>query len=200
MPNGYTIIDGRGHLVGRLASVVAKQLLEGKKLVVVRAEEMNISGSLYRNKVKWMRFLKKRLSTNPKKGPFHQRAPSKMFYRVVRGMVPHKTKRGECALARLKVFEGIPSPYDRQKRMVVPDALKVVRIKPGRDFCVLGELATHAGWKHYALIKDLEATRKEKAAAFYDAKKKDLAASAATRKAKSAELKDVDAQLAELGY
>ena len=70
MPNGYTIIDGRGHLVGRLASVVAKQLLEGKKLVVVRAEEMNISGSLYRNKVKWMRFLKKRLSTNPKKGPY----------------------------------------------------------------------------------------------------------------------------------
>lgn len=123
-----------------------------------------------------------------------------MFYRVVRGMVPHKTRRGECALGRLKVFEGIPSPYDRQKKMVVPDALKVVRLKPGRDFCVLGELATHAGWKHYGLIKDLETTRKQKAAEFYDAKKKDLAAVSATKKAKSAELKDVDAQLAELGY
>jgi ribosomal protein L13 len=46
MPNGYTVIDGRGHLVGRLASIVAKQLLQGKKIVVVRSEEMNISGSV----------------------------------------------------------------------------------------------------------------------------------------------------------
>lgn len=39
-------------------------------------------------------------------------------------MIPHKTKRGEAALARLKVYEGIPPPYDKIKRMVVPDALK----------------------------------------------------------------------------
>ena len=155
---------------------------------------------MHRNKVKWMRFLKKRLSTNPKKGPFHQRAPSKMFFRVVRGMVPHKTRRGELALGRLKVFEGIPSPYDRQKRMVVPEALKVVRIKPGRNFCVLGELATHAGWKHYQLIKDLEATRKEQSAAFYQDKKKDQKAVDDAKKAKASELADIDAKLAVFGY
>jgi hypothetical protein len=39
-------------------------------------------------------------------------------------MIPHKTKRGEAALARLKVYEGVPPPYDRTKRMVIPDALK----------------------------------------------------------------------------
>lgn len=39
------VIDGKGHLLGRLASVVAKQLLFGKKVVVVRAEAMIISGS-----------------------------------------------------------------------------------------------------------------------------------------------------------
>ena len=39
------IIDGKGHLYGRLASVVAKQLLSGKKIVVVRCEEIVISGS-----------------------------------------------------------------------------------------------------------------------------------------------------------
>ncbi|GAU42991.1 hypothetical protein TSUD_188650 [Trifolium subterraneum] len=39
-------------------------------------------------------------------------------------MIPHKTKRREAALARLKVYEGIPPPYDKIKRMVVPDALK----------------------------------------------------------------------------
>jgi len=39
-------------------------------------------------------------------------------------MIPHKTKRGEAALARLKVYEGVPPPYDKIKKMVIPDALK----------------------------------------------------------------------------
>ena len=30
-------------------------------------------------------------------------------------MIPHKTKRGAAALARLKAYEGIPSPYDKIK-------------------------------------------------------------------------------------
>jgi hypothetical protein len=41
-------------------------------------------------------------------------------------MIPHKTKRGAAALARLKVYEGVPTPYDKIKRMVIPDALKFV--------------------------------------------------------------------------
>lgn len=39
------VVDGRGHLLGRLASVVAKELLCGQKVVVVRAEQIIISGS-----------------------------------------------------------------------------------------------------------------------------------------------------------
>ena len=41
-------------------------------------------------------------------------------------MIPHKTKRGAAALARLKAYEGVPPPYDKMKRMVIPDALKWV--------------------------------------------------------------------------
>lgn len=57
-------------------------------------------------------------------------------------MVPHKTKRGDAALERMKVFEGVPTPYDRVKRMVVPDALQVLRLQHGHRFCKLGDLAT----------------------------------------------------------
>lgn len=39
------VIDGKGHLLGRLTSIVAKQLLLGKKIVVVRTEQIVISGS-----------------------------------------------------------------------------------------------------------------------------------------------------------
>lgn len=44
------IIDGKGHLLGRLASIVAKQLLTGQKIVVVRCEALNISGEFFRSK------------------------------------------------------------------------------------------------------------------------------------------------------
>lgn len=52
-------------------------------------------------------------------------------------MIPHKTARGAAALQRLKLFEGVPPPYDRKKRMVVPDALRVLRLKPGRKYCTV---------------------------------------------------------------
>merc|ERR1711934_669265 len=85
------VIDCRDHLLGRLASVIAKELLNGQKVVAVRCEQINISGSLARNKWKYGFFLKKRMNTNPKKGPYHYRAPSRMLHRVIRGMIPHKT-------------------------------------------------------------------------------------------------------------
>ena len=44
------LIDGRGHLLGRLASTIAKELISGQKVTVVRCESINISGNFYRNK------------------------------------------------------------------------------------------------------------------------------------------------------
>lgn len=48
------MIDGKGHLLGRLASTVAKQLLNGQKIVVVRCEALNISGEFFRAKRKFL--------------------------------------------------------------------------------------------------------------------------------------------------
>ena len=64
MADGYTqvVVDGKGHLLGRLASTVAKQLLNGQKVVVVRCEQLNISGEFFRAK---------RTSTNPSGPEIH---------------------------------------------------------------------------------------------------------------------------------
>lgn len=43
--SNVTVIDGKGHMLGRLASITAKQLLAGKKIAIVRAEQILISGS-----------------------------------------------------------------------------------------------------------------------------------------------------------
>merc|ERR1712224_207446 len=110
------VLDGKGHLLGRLASTVAKELLAGQQVVVVRCERINISGNFYRNKLKFMAFLRKKHLTNPKRGQFHFRRPSKVFWRTVRGMLPHKSPRGQAALDRLKTFDGVPPPYDKVKK------------------------------------------------------------------------------------
>ncbi|XP_015928295.1 large ribosomal subunit protein uL13 [Parasteatoda tepidariorum] len=167
------IIDGKGHLLGRLAALTAKTLLNGQSVVIVRCEGINISGSFFRSKLKYLSFLRKRCNIKPSRGPFHYRAPGKIFWRTVRGMVPHKTKRGDAALERLKVFEGIPPPYDKKKRMVVPSALRVLKLHPRRKYCSLSRLSHEVGWKYQTVIETLEAKRKAKSAAYYGKKRRD---------------------------
>ncbi|TKC35811.1 hypothetical protein EI555_021643 [Monodon monoceros] len=155
------VLDGRGHLLGRLAAIVAKQVLLGRKVVVVRCEGINISGNFYRNKLKYLAFLCRRMNTNPSRGPYHFRAPSRIFWRTVRGMLPHKTKRGQAALDCLKVFDGIPPPYDKKKWMVVPAALKVVRLKPTRKFAYLGVTRTSTKMEDSAILYHRELREEE---------------------------------------
>jgi large subunit ribosomal protein L13Ae len=103
-------------------------------------------------------------------------------------MVPHKSARGAAALERLKLYEGVPPPYDRKKRMVVPEALRVLRLKPGRKYCTVkvGEshptlrfiteltisqrLSHEVGWGYKDVVDRLEEKRKIKAQAFHERK------------------------------
>ena len=87
---------------------------------------------VFRNKIKFLRFLRKRCNVNPARGPFHHRAPSKIFKRAVRGMLPYKTCRGREALKRVRGFEGVPPRYQRVKKQVAPHAMRVICLAPGR--------------------------------------------------------------------
>merc|ERR1719451_162038 len=138
------VIDCRGHLLGRLASFVAKEALAGQKIMLVRAEEINISGSFIRNKLHMLMCKNKRMSTNPRRGPFYQ---------------------------RVKAVDGCPAPFDKIKKMVVPSALRVPRLRPGRKFCTLGRLAHETGWKYQAVVAKHEANRKAKNAKWFESKK-----------------------------
>ena len=192
------VIDGKDHLVGRLASIVAKELLSGQKIVVVRCEKLVKSGSLFRNKLKFHEFLNKTNTHNPRKWIVHYRQPSRIFWRTVRGMLPHKFPRGAAALGRLKVFEGCPTPYDMKKKKVVPQALRLLRLKNHRQWCYMGDLSTKVGWKKQTLVDNLEEKRKTRAKAYYDRK---LARVNLKRKAESLpEFKALKEKLAEYGY
>lgn len=93
-------------------------------------------------------------------------------------MMPHKTVRGNEAMGRLKCFEGIPAPYDTTKRMVIPEALRVLRLKHGSKYCRLGDLSTQVGWKHGDTVARLEDKRRERAAEWFKNKQAQVTPSA----------------------
>lgn len=122
--------------------------------------------------------MKKRINTNPRRGAKHFKAPSRIFWKGIRGMLPHKSPKGAAALNKLKVFEGVPFPYDMQKRMVIPEALKTLRLKSHRKFCSLSDLAAETGWTKGGVVADLEEKRKVKSGKYFELKQKKDAARA----------------------
>lgn len=165
------VIDAKGHIQGRLAAAVAKQLLKGRKVVVVRCEEIELNGQHKFAVHGYERFLNKTTNSNPRDGPFHQRAPHEIFARAVRGMIPYKSHRGADAFSNLQCFEGIPSKYVSYKRLVIPQALRCVSIHTDRPTTKLGQLSTTMGWKYGKVVADLEEKRKAESAKYYDEKK-----------------------------
>ena len=113
-------------------------------------------------------------------------------------MIPHKIPRGAAALGRLKVFDGIPFPYDHKKRFVVPEALKIVRLRDNRKFCKLGDLAASQGWTKKAVVEKLEVRRKEKSQKFWQIKSKKVEAKKAVKGHK--EIQQLNNELAQYGF
>lgn len=150
--------------------------------------------------VKYLNFLRKRCNINPKRGAIHHRAPSKIFIRTVRGMLPHKTSRGDAALMKLRAVEGVPPPLDKMKRMVIPSALRAVRLNPRRKFCSVGRLSHEVGWKYQNVIETLELKRKAKASLRYAKQKRDDKLRAEAKQVVAAKLKKEAAILESYGY
>ena len=199
-----TVIDMKGHLLGRICSTVSKRLLNGEKITLVRCEETNISGSHHRNKLKILDRLRKRTLTNPKRGPFHHRAPSAMIERAIRGMLSNnhrnQSKRKVNALHRLKTFEGVPRSLERQKRWVMPLALRNLRLAPQRDYCTLGRLSHEIGWKHQAEVVAAEKDRLERAQKYHKSKRATEKLYAEAKAEASKKHSKEAALLAQFGY
>merc|ERR1711981_1277373 len=194
------VIDAQDHLAGRLCAVVAKELLRGNRVTVVRCEGIFITGNFYRNKLIMLEKINHRTNTNPKDGPFHFRAPSAMIKRMVRGMLPNKTGRGQRAHANLQCFDGCPPPFDHQKKFKIPAALKVTRSAPGRKIASLGRLCHEVGWQYKDVVGKLEAKRLANASVWHAHVQKKSAAKAAAVKACANKTKAIDAELAAMGY
>ena len=100
----------------------------------------------------------------------------------------------------VQAFEGIPAPYDKVRRSILPSCFREIKLKPNRRYAPVGRLAAETGWKYQDVIATLEAKRKAKAELYWEnkQKKKALKATAAANVAEKTAA--IDAQLAELGY
>lgn len=110
-------------------------------------------------------------------------------------MVPHKTARGAAAMERLKLYEGVPPPFDRQKKVVIPQALRVLRLKPGRKYATLKRVSSEVGWKYEEVVDKLEEKRKVKQQAYQERKVAATKKRAAATSSASNELKEINAKL-----
>jgi len=136
-----TIIDAEGLILGRMASQVAKRLLNGEKVVIVNAEKAIISGK----RLSILREMQDFLQIGHfRKGPYHPRRPDTIVKRVIRGMLPRKKPRGKEALKRLRVYIGIPKDYEGKEKERIFEA-------DGRNlrgpYIKVSELARNIGWK-----------------------------------------------------
>jgi large subunit ribosomal protein L13 len=113
------IYDATNQIAGRLASYVAKELLNGEQVVIVNAEKAVLSGN---PKMKFREFKQKIDRGDPKKGPFYPRYPDLMLRRIVRGMLPWHKDKGRKAYRRLKVYIGEPEEFKNKEKIRIEEA------------------------------------------------------------------------------
>jgi large subunit ribosomal protein L13 len=131
------IIDGKNAILGRLATYVAKELLNSKEIVIVNAEKIVITGS---PKKIVGDCLKKRRMGSPQHGPFFPKKPDLIVRRTIRGMLP-KDKKGRNAFRKLRVYINIPTEFQKSEM----SSIAVKELKT--NFIRIEELAESLGWR-----------------------------------------------------
>ena len=134
------VIDASECIMGRLASSVAKTLLDGEDVHVVNAENAVISGS---KDMVFGEYISKRNLNHPRKGPYYPRMPHMMLKRAVRGMIPYQKPKGREAFKRLKVDVGMPISLKKEKIETIENA----KMNDSTKYIRLGDVSKNLGAK-----------------------------------------------------
>ena len=134
------IIDASGCIMGRLASSVAKSLLNGEEVHIINAENAVISGS---KDMVFGEYISKRNLNHPRKGPYYPRMPHLMLKRAVRGMIPYQKPKGREAFKRLKVDVGTPLALQKEKAETIENA----KMNDSTKYIRLGDVSKNLGAK-----------------------------------------------------
>lgn len=136
------VIDANGLILGRLCSVVAKDLLRDEELevAIVNSEGAIVTGQ--RDHLLARYRFKREVGTH-RKGPFFPRMPDRLVKRTVRGMLPMTKAKGRLAHARVKCYIGVPPEFEGAT-LEVPERAKPRSQTP---HVTVGELSKSMGAK-----------------------------------------------------
>jgi ribosomal protein uL13 len=138
------IINGEGHILGRLASLISKKLLEGEEIIVVNADQIVITGSKDWIYARYKQRRDRKSISNPRDlGPKYPRRPEDIFRRTVRGMLPYKKPKGRTAYKGLKAFVGVPKEFSE----IETDTLSQAQYKNIKKGLKLSEVSKLLGAK-----------------------------------------------------
>lgn len=135
------VVDAEALILGRMASTVAKRLLEGERIEIVNSEGAVVSGKRLKVIKEWKAFL---IVGGRGRGPIHWRKPNMIVRRTIRGMLPYRKARGMEAFRRLRVHIGVPEELVDVEKESIPEA-HANRL--GGRYVTVGEIAANIGWK-----------------------------------------------------
>jgi len=135
-----TVINADGLILGRMASIIARRLLNGEEIIIVNAEKAVLSGKRKSKIIEAKEFLE---VGYPERGPFHYKRPDRILRKTVRGMLPYKQPKGKQAYKRLKVFIETPEEFKDQIMETLTNAQAKKLTCP---YFTLGEFAREIGW------------------------------------------------------
>jgi len=136
------IIDAENLILGRLATVVAKQALQGEKIDLINVEKAVVTGKPKDILAKYNQKFKRGHALD---GPFFPRHPEKLVKRTIRGMLPYKQEKGEKAFKNIKCYIGIPKEFEGKKAETIEKA-NVKNIKKTK-YLTIKDISKQLGWK-----------------------------------------------------
>ncbi|MBU4374737.1 MAG: 50S ribosomal protein L13 [Candidatus Methanoperedens sp.] len=137
-----TVIDANNLILGRMASFVAKRLLNGEEIKIINAERAIISGRKDTTFERYKRYVDR---GSREFGPRFPRRPDQIVSRTIRGMIPHTKMMGREAYNRLKVYIGVPPELGKEQASTVEEA-SITRLSTS-NYTVLGDLSRKLGSK-----------------------------------------------------
>jgi len=106
------IIDATNLILGRMATNVAKKVLEGDNIDIINCENVVLTGN--RDQI-LARYKQRRYRGIPLKGPYFPRYPDRLVRRAIRGMLPWTKTRGREAFKRVICHISIPDKFKDKK-------------------------------------------------------------------------------------
>lgn len=137
------VYNADGILLGRLGSLVAKDLLLGEEVKILNCEKVMISGAKKKTFVDMKQKQDRR--GYPLKSAKRPRSSEMFVKKSIRGMLPWRTTRGKEAYSRLKCYIGVPEEFSSKKAITVEKAS--YKKLPNLKYITVEEVIKHLGGK-----------------------------------------------------